>query len=267
MKKLFTFLAVSSLFMACNDEKATQDPSITPTPKISTVKTLTYTVIAQYPHDTASYTEGLELHNGKLYESGGDFINSMVQSGDLKTGKIDKKYKMGSPTIFGEGLTILNDKLYQLTWQTHDVYVYDVKDITKVIQKFTWPYEGWGMTNNGTDLIITTGGTDLYFVDPATFKVKNSVHIHDDNGPVDSVNELEYVDGFVWGNVYTTKDILKIDPTTGAVVGKMSFNNLPGTDSIPGRTEYFNGIAYDSKSKSFFITGKRWPKIYEVKVN
>jgi glutaminyl-peptide cyclotransferase len=267
MKKLFTLLAVSSLFMACNNEKATEDPSIIPTPKISTVKPIAYNIIAQYPHDTASYTEGLELYNGKLYESGGDFINSMVQSGDLKTGKIDKKYKMGTSTIFGEGITILNRKLYQLTWKTHDVYVYDVKDITKVIKKFTWPYEGWGMTNNGTDLIITTGGTDLYFVDPATFKVKNSVHIHDDNGPVDSVNELEYVDGFVWGNVYTTKDILKIDPQTGAVVGKMSFNNLPGTDSIPDRTEYFNGIAYDSTSKSFFITGKRWPKIYEVKLN
>jgi len=267
MKKLFTLLTIASLFMACNGEEETEDRSIQPTVKTSTVKSISYNIIAQYPHDTASYTEGLELYNGKLYESGGDYINSVLQYGDLKTGKIEKKNNMGSATIFGEGITILNGKLYQLTYQTHDVFVYDVKDITKVIQKFTWPYEGWGMTNNGTDLIITTGGTDLYFVDPATFKIKNTVHIHDDNGPIDSVNELEYVNGFVWGNVYTTKDILKIDPQNGAVVGKMSFNNLPGTDSIPGRTDYFNGIAYDSTSKSFFITGKRWPKIYEVKLN
>ena len=264
MKKLFTLLTIASLFMACND---TEEPDVEPVIKTSNVKTIPYNIIAQYPHDTASYTQGFELYKGKLYEGGGDYVNSKLQSGDLKTGKIDKKHMMGTSTIFGEGITILNEKLFQLTWQTHDVYVYDVKDITKVIQKFTWPYEGWGITNNGTDLIITTGGTDLYFVDPTTFKIKNTVHIHDDNGPVNSVNELEYIEGFVRGNVYTTKDILKIDPQTGAVVGKMSFNNLPGKDSIPGRTDYFNGIAYDSASKSFFVTGKRWPKIYEVKLN
>ena len=267
MKKLLTLFTTAAVLIACNNNKETENKSIEPVVKTSTAKTISFNIVAQYPHDTASYTEGLEIYNSKLYESGGDYINSVLQYGDIKTGKIDKKNKMGSATIFGEGITILNGKLYQLTYQTHDVFVYDVKDITKVIQKFTWPYEGWGMTNNGTDLIITTGGTDLYFVDPATFKIKNTVHIHDDNGPIDSVNELEYVKGFVWANVYLTKDILKIDPATGAVVGKMNFNNLPGNDSIPGRTEYFNGIAYDSTNNSFFITGKRWPKIYEVKVN
>lgn len=267
MKKLLTLFTAAAVLIACNDNKETENKSIEPGVKTSTAKTISFNIVAQYPHDTASYTEGLEIYNSKLYESGGDYINSVLQYGDIKTGKIDKKNKMGSATIFGEGITILNGKLYQLTYQTHDVFVYDVKDITKVIQKFTWPYEGWGMTNNGTDLIITTGGTDLYFVDPATFKIKNTVHIHDDHGPIDSVNELEYVKGFVWANVYTTKDILKIDPATGAVVGKMNFNNLPGTDSIPGRTEVLNGIAYDSTANSFFITGKRWPKIYEVKVN
>ena len=266
MKKLISILSIAIILMACNDDKITEDETIIPV-KTNSVKTIAYNIIAQYPHDTASYTEGLEIYNGKLYESGGDFKNSFLQVGDLKTGKIDKTHKMGTDSIFGEGITILNGKIYQLTWRTHEVYVYDVKDITKVIQQFTWPYEGWGMTNNGTDLIITTGGTDMYFVDPTNFKIKNTVHIHDDYGPVDSVNELEYVDGFVYGNEYTKKDILKINPQTGEVVGKMNFNNLPGTDSIPGRTEYFNGIAYDSTSKSFFITGKRWPKIYEVKLN
>ena len=266
MKKILTVLFIAVAITACNDEKETEDPTIAPA-NTNSVKNIPYNIIAQYPHDTASYTEGLEIYNGKLYESGGDFKNSFLQVGDLKTGKIDKTHKMGTDSIFGEGITILNGKIYQLTWRTHDVFVYDVKDVTKVIQKFSWPYEGWGLTNNGTDLILTTGGTDLYFVDPTNFKVKNTVHIHDDNGPVDSVNELEYVDGFVWGNVYTTKDILKINPQTGAIVGKMNFNSLPGTDSIPNRTEYFNGIAYDSTSKSFFVTGKRWPKIYEVKLN
>jgi glutaminyl-peptide cyclotransferase len=255
------------IYKSCKPE--VEDPDTPETPTVSSsVKVIPYTIISQYPHDTASYTEGLEFYNGKLYESGGDFKNSLLQFGDAKTGKIEKTQKMGTDKIFGEGITILNGKLYQLTWQTHEVFVYDVKDISKVIQQFTWPYDGWGMTNNGTDLIITTGGADLYFVDPATFKVKNIVHIHDNTGPVDSVNELEYVEGFVWGNVYQTNDIVKINPQTGEIVGKMNFDNLLDPQSkLQSRAEYFNGIAYDSTSKTFFITGKRWPKIYEMRVN
>jgi glutaminyl-peptide cyclotransferase len=260
-------LIAAAIYKSCKTEDETTDESDTPAVS-SSVKVIPYSIISQYPHDTSSYTQGLEFYNGKLYESGGDFKNSLLQFGDAKTGKIDKTHKMGTDKIFGEGITILNGKLYQLTWQTHEVFVYDVKDITKVIQQFTWPYDGWGITNNGTDLIITTGGTDLYFVDPTTFKVKNSVHIHDNTGPLDSVNELEYVDGFVWGNVYQTRDILKINPQTGEVVGKMNFDNLlDPKDAIGTRAEFMNGIAYDSTSKTFFITGKRWPKIYEMRLN
>jgi glutaminyl-peptide cyclotransferase len=259
------FLAFTLTIFSCGGEDATE----TETPTVaSSVKTITYNIIASYPHDTATYTQGLEFYNGKLYEGGGDFQNSVLQFGDAKTGKHDKVNKMGTPTLFGEGITILNGKLYQLTWESHDVFVYDVNDISEVIQKFNWPYDGWGITNNGTDLLITTGGTDLYFVEPATFKIKNTVHIHDDNGPVDSVNELEFVDGFVYGNIYQTKDIVKIDPATGAIVGKMNFNNLPdATDIIPGRTDVLNGIAYNKETKTFFITGKRWNKLYEIKLN
>jgi glutaminyl-peptide cyclotransferase len=267
MKKIFYFFTIATLFTACGGD--TEEPETEePIKPASNVKVIPYTIIAQYPHDTASFTEGLEFHNGKLYESGGEYKSSLLMFGDVKTGKADKKNMMGTDSIFGEGITILNGKLYQLTYTTHDVFVYDVNDITKVKQRFSWPYEGWGMTNNGTDLIITSGSTDLYFVDPETFKIKNTVHIHDNNGPVSQVNELEYVDGFVWGNVWQTNDILKIDPKTGAVVGKMSFNNLlEPKDIVEGRTDVMNGIAYDSTSKTFFITGKRWPKMFEVRVN
>ncbi len=261
-------LVAAAIYKSCKPEETEPiDENENPKPS-SAVKILSYTTLAQYPHDTASYTEGLEFYKGKLYESGGDFANSVLQVGDAKSGKIEKKHKMGTDKIFGEGITILNGKLYQLTWKTNQVYVYDVNDITKVVQQFTWPYDGWGMTNNGTDLIITTGGTDLYFVDPANFKVKNIVHIHDDNGPVSQVNELEYVNGFVWGNIYETKDIVKIDPQSGMIVGKMNFENLLDQKYyVETRAEYMNGIAYDSTSKTFFITGKRWPKIFEVRVN
>lgn len=269
MKRLFALAMLALMLNSCNnnDEENDNTSADVTVIKSPAVKTIAYNLIAQYPHDTASYTEGLEFYNGKLYESGGDYANSVLQFGDVVTGKIEKKNKMGTDKIFGEGITILNGKLYQLTYTTNVAYVYDVNDISKVIKTFPWPYEGWGMTNNRTDLFISTGGADIYTVDPETFKIKSTLHVHDDNGPVFNVNELEYVEGFVWANIYQSKDIIKINPQTGAIVGKMNFNNLPGKDSVANRTEYFNGIAYDSTKKSFFVTGKRWPKIYELKIN
>ena len=276
MKRILFFgasiLFVVLFFNACGSGNVKDGGEATPT-KVPAIKTLAYTPIGEYPHDTASFTEGLEFYNGKLYESGGDLGTSALQYGDAKTGKIDKEHKL-SPALFGEGITILNGKLYQLTYQSHNVFVYDVKDITKVIQQFTWPYEGWGMTNNGTDLIITTGGTDLYFVDPATFKIKNTVHIHNDQGPVDSVNEIELVDGFIYGNVFANSDIyptttiLKINPANGEIVGTLDCSKLQAmADKVVGRPDVFNGIAYNKESKTFFVTGKRWNKIYEISLN
>lgn len=268
----YIYLAICTLaLISCKDET---EESEVPTPaKESKVKVLNFNIKAEYPHDTASFTEGLEFFNGKLYESGGDIGTSQLQFGDAKTGKIEKKNKM-SPTIFAEGITILNGKLYQLTYQSHDVFVYDVKDITKVIQKFTWPYEGWGMTNNGTDLMITTGGTELYFVDPATFKVKSTVRIHNEAGAVDNVNEIEFVDGFVYGNVwlestiYPTTTILKINPTTGEIVGTIDCSKVQAVqDKLIGRPDVMNGIAFNKESNTFFVTGKRWNKIYEFSLN
>jgi glutaminyl-peptide cyclotransferase len=271
------FLAVPALYFSltgCNGNDGDNPETVEPA-KESKVKVLNFNVIGEYPHDTASFTEGLEFFNGKLYESGGDIGTSQLQFGDAKTGKIEKKNKM-SPTIFAEGITILNGKLYQLTYQTHDVFVYDVKDITKVIQKFTWPYEGWGMTNNGTDLMITTGGTELYFVDPATFKVKSTVRIHNEAGEVDSVNEIEFVDGFIYGNVfanssiYPTTTILKINATNGEIVGTIDCSKLQSPqDKVigSGRQDVFNGIAYNKETKTFFVTGKRWNKMYEFSLN
>jgi glutaminyl-peptide cyclotransferase len=268
MKKLFTIITIALFITSCGDDEV--EPENKPTPT-SSVKTINYTVIGEYPHDTASFTQGLEIHNGKLYESSGDFENSSIQFGNIrsKVVSIEKKHKMGSDKIFAEGMTFLKGKAYQITWQTHEVFVYDEKDITKPIQKMTWTLDGWGITNDGTDLLITSGGSDLHVVDAATFKIKNSVHIHDDAGPVDSVNELEYVDGFVWGNIWLTNDIIKIDAKTGAVVGKISFNNLLTTNDIVGNAgeKTMNGIAYDSTSKTFFVTGKRWPKIFEVRLD
>jgi glutaminyl-peptide cyclotransferase len=262
-------LIAAAIYKSCKPDVNADEEGET-IPNASNVKPIPYSIIAQYPHDTATFTEGLEFFNGKLYESGGDYKNSVLRFGNAKTGVAEKINKMGTDSIFGEGITILNGKLYQLTYTTHQVFVYDINNITKPIKTLTWPnMQGWGMTNNGTDIILTTGDTDLYFVDPETFKIKSTVHIHDDNGPVKKVNELEYVDGFVWANIWETNDIIKIDPKSGAVVGKMNFNNLLPTNEIIGNggEATMNGIAYDSNSKTFFLTGKRWPKMYELRVN
>ncbi|MBK9486917.1 MAG: glutaminyl-peptide cyclotransferase [Chitinophagaceae bacterium] len=236
-----------------------------PTPVIS------YSVVAEYPHDTSAYTQGLEFHNGKLYEGTGDYETSSLRITDYKTGTVEKKHVMGTNKIFGEGITIFKNKIYQLTWEDHIVYVYDVNNIDKPIQTFKWPYAGWGITNNGTDLIISDGTVNLYFVNADDFRLKSTISVSDNAGSIDSINELEYIDGFVYANIYQRDEIIKIDPNSGHVVGKMDLSGFKqkffANQDIPGRTDVLNGIAYDSATKKFLVTGKRWPKMFELKFN
>jgi len=148
------------------------------------------------------------------------------------------------------------------------VYVYDVANIDKPIKTFNWPYEGWGITNNGTDLIISDGTAKLYFVNPDDFRLKSTISVTENGSPIPYLNELEYVEGFVFANVYQTDKIVKIDPNSGFVVGKIEFRDaLKNRFVSNNRTDYFNGIAYDSVTKKFLITGKRWPKMFELKFN
>ena len=271
MKQFLAIAITIFLFSACNTNNGSpdSDPTITPLPTgIAAPKIISYTVMAQHPHDTSAYTQGLQFYNGKMYEGTGDFTTSSLRITDYKTGNVEKKHLMGSDKIFGEGINIFNNKIYQLTWQSNIVYVYDVKNIDKPIKTFKWPYQGWGITNNGKELIVSDGTANLYFVNPDDFKVKNTLAVEDNNGPVQELNELEYIDGFVYANVYQADYIVKIDPESGHVVGKMTMNNLlQASDNVPGRTDVLNGIAYDSISKTMFITGKRWPKLFEVKLN
>ena len=232
---------------------------------------ISYTIVAEYPHDTSAYTQGLEFHNGKLYEGTGDFKTSSLRIIDYKTGRVERKHVMGTDSIFGEGITIFKNKIYQLTWESKIVYVYDVKNIDNPIKTFSWPYEGWGLTNNGTDLIISDGSAKLYFVNPDDFRLKSTIAVTENSSPVSYLNELEYIDGFVFANIYQTDKIVKIDPASGFVVGKMDFTGIKEkffpNQIILGRTDYFNGIAYDSATKKFMVTGKRWPKMFELKLN
>jgi glutamine cyclotransferase len=269
--KLFRLcICLSLIFSACNGNQTTnttvQDNSNPPPPLIS------YSIVKVYPHDTSSYTEGLEWKNNSLYESGGNYgssklFQSSLDGKPLKSISLTKEY-------FGEGITVLNNKIYQLTWNEHKVFVYDAITFKK-INELTWPYEGWGMTNDGKNIIISTGSSNLYFVDPSNFKILNQISVTDNYGPVSLVNELEFVDGFIYSNVYETDYILKIDPQTGKVLGKVDCSGLlqksgmnynpqkyPGTNG-----NVLNGIAYDSTKKAFYITGKMWPALFEIKLN
>ncbi|MFL9484221.1 glutaminyl-peptide cyclotransferase [Chitinophagaceae bacterium LWZ2-11] len=252
---------------ACNNDKPSSDSSSTGTTGVTMPATLSYTVLNVYPHDTAAFTEGLEWHGGFLYESTGEH-NSKLAKVNLKDGKDVQKITFPS-TTFGEGITVINDKLYQLTYQQGVCYVYDFKTFKK-IGEFTYDGEGWGMTTDGKHLINNNGGDKLYFRDPETFKVTNIVSVSDNNGPLGAINELEWVDGVIYANVYMTNTIVKIDPETGKVLAKADMSGLLekyGQGANIEHVDVLNGIAYNKDTKTFYITGKYWPKLFEVKFN
>ena len=276
MKQLLPLLLII-LFAGCSNNNTDDNAEETPanTTGIAAPKILSVMVLAEYPHDTAAFTEGLFVHNGKMYESTGQFKESMIQINDIKTGSTEKKYPIKDSTIFGEGINILNDKLYQLTYQNHLVFVYNLNDLTKPIKTFPWQTEGWGMTNNGTELIISDGGREgnLYFVNPDDFKIKRILQVRDNFGAVDNLNELEYINGTIFANVWGGDYILQIDPSNGHVIGKIQTAELLKSFYATYPIDYqsldnvLNGIAYDSTSKKIFITGKKWPKLFELQFN
>lgn len=273
MKKFYYLAIASALFLAaCNggDSNGNGTTGTTTTPTTSAdIPNIPYQVINIYPHDTAAYTEGLFFHEGDLYEStGGD--KSFIVKRTIQDAKPIKQMELMKP-FFGEGIAILDGKLYQLTWQEHKAFVYDAKTWNK-IGEFNWPQEGWGMTTDGKNLIISTGSSNIYYVNPKDFSVEKIVGVTNNYGPVPRINELEYVDGMIYANVFMTDEIVKIDPTSGKVVGVLNLtdiNQKNGINYAPGGNDgndVLNGIAYNPDTKTFFVTGKRWPKIFEIKL-
>ena len=222
----------------------------------------TYSIVNVYPHDKNAFTEGLVFENGVLYESTGLYGNSTLRRVELETGKILQLYVLPNQ-FFGEGITIFDDKIIQLTWQSHRGFVYD-KDSFDLLQKFDYPTEGWGITNNGSRLIMSDGTATLYFLDPVTFEKVGQVEVHD-TGPVTELNELEYIHGKVYANIWLEEKIAIINPQTGQVEGWI---NLSGINDLENQdpNNVLNGIAYDAKEDRLFVTGKRWSQLFEIKL-
>jgi glutamine cyclotransferase len=267
MKKILAYSLVLLYFTGCKND-SNGDNSNEIAGAIPAPVNINYNIVQSYPHDTSSFTQGLIWQDNMLYESTGLEGHSKLMKVDIKDGKASEAVAL-DPSIFGEGITLLNGKIYQLSWQNHKVFVYDLKTFRK-LKEMSWPHEGWGITHNGKELIISTGDSNLYFVDPETFQIKNTIGVRDHNGPVGNLNELEYVDGAVYSNVYLTDYIIKIDPNNGNILGRMDMSGLLQKSGKAVNVQeglVLNGIAYDSTKKSMYITGKKWPLLFEMKLN
>lgn len=221
-----------------------------------------YRVLASYPHDIKAFTEGLVYFNGYLYEGTGLNGKSSLRQQDLESGEVLRS--VGLPQqYFGEGITILGGRVFQLTWQSHIGFVYDLNFTP--MQEFSYATEGWGLTHNGSHLIMSDGTSNLYFIDPASLAVVGQVQVRDGGNPVARLNELEYVDGEVWANVWQTDLVARISPESGKVLGWVNFTGLlTPTEGIGA--DVLNGIAFDHEGNRTLVTGKYWPKIFEVEL-
>lgn len=232
---------------------------------------LTYKVVGTLPHDTAAYTEGFELHGGKIYEGTGTYENSFVSVSDTSAGKLEKKFPLKDKSIYGEGISILGNQLFQLTYQNHVAYVYDLKDLTKPTGTFNWPQEGWGMTNDGKNLYVSVGSSIIYKLDPKSFAVIGQIQVTDNLGTVDQLNELEYVDGFLYINQWQTTKILKVDVSTGKVAGIIDcfglLSNYAPDYTPKSEDSVLNGIAWDKTHQLLYVTGKNWPLIFKLRLD
>jgi glutamine cyclotransferase len=219
------------------------------------------TVIAAFPHDPTAFTQGLAIYQGKLFEGTGQYGASSIRSVDIESGEVDRFLPINR-LYFGEGITIVGNRLYQLTWQNGVGFVYDV-DTFAPIQTFRYAGEGWGLTFDGHNLILSDGTETLRFLDPEDFRVVRSVQVSDGERPVVRLNELEYINGEIWANVWYEDRIARISPATGLVVDWVDLSAIYPASQRPS-DNVLNGIAFDAVNNRLFVTGKNWPQLFEL---
>ena len=278
MSKLFIFFGFLSLLASCNGGNVNNpdSSSVQLENKVPDTRQIIYNLLNAYPHDTAAFTQGLEIYQGHLYESTGLIGRASLRKVDLKTGKILLQKNIDTP-YFTEGLTIMNDTLYQLTWENNIVFLYNPKDL-KLIKKIPWSAQGWGITHDKKNLFISDGSDKIYVVRPGDLKLERVISVFDNAGPVNNLNELEFINGHIYANRWQYEYLLQINPSTGQVIGKIDLKDILAKNSkvslsylsAPGSTGnqmggVLNGIAWDSASGKMLVTGKLWPYIFEIK--
>jgi glutamine cyclotransferase len=235
---------------------------------------LKFTILNTYPHDIKAYTQGFEFYKDTLLEGTGNGEGAgtrtrgvtSIRKTDFKTGKVTKEVDLPD-NVFGEGITVLNGKLFQLTYRNNEAYVYDVNTFKK---EKTLPYfkqtEGWGLTNDGTHLYMSDGSEKIYILNPDTFEMIDYINVYTNSNKIESVNELEWINGKIWANIYQREAIAIINPKNGAVENIINCSELKKKVTNHPDLDYFNGIAYNPKTKTVFVTGKNWDKTFEIKV-
>ncbi len=224
-----------------------------------------YEVVHAYPHDPSAFTEGLFYLNGFIYESTGLEQHSSIRKVRLETGEVLQKYEV-PPQYFGEGIVNWDDRLISLTWTSHTGFVRDLKTF-KPLRQFHYDGEGWGLTQDGLQILMSDGTSEIRFLNPKTLLPTGRIDVTLDGKPVKNLNELEWVKGEIYANVWQTNWILRIDPHDGRVVGAIDMSGLlDAADIVRGQTDVLNGIAYDAKGDRLFVTGKNWPKLYEIRL-
>lgn len=272
------FLPFILLLTACggaSEDGGVETPSSEAMPEPALIS---YSVVNAYPHDTAAFTQGLELYDGRLYESTGLVGRSSVRRTDLKTGSHDILKQIGDP-YFAEGLTIFRDTAYQLTWQNKEVFVYDARTL-KPIRSLAWSGDGWGIAHDSIQLYISDGTDKIYVVRPGDLKLLRVISVYDQSGPVNNLNELEFIDGQLFANRWQYDVIVRIDPSSGRVTGRLDLAGLLTRNSkaslayltTPGSSAeqhgaVLNGIAWDAVRRRLLVTGKLWPHIFELKID
>ncbi len=223
-----------------------------------------YSLVRSFPHDPNAYCQGLVFHDGFLYEGTGNYGESTLRKVELETGKVVQQHKLDDQ-LFGEGITIWEKQIIQLTWKSRQAIMYDLATFQEQ-QRFAYRGEGWGLTHDGQSLIMSDGTSTLRFLDPKTFEVQRQLVVRDGNRRISNLNELEYVEGEIYANIWYDDRIARISPSTGKVIAWLDLSRLYPRAQRPHRDAVLNGIAYDQQQRRLFVTGKDWPQLYELRL-
>jgi len=222
-----------------------------------------YRVVNEYAHDPKAYTQGLQYDDGWLYEGTGNYGTSSIRRVNLETGEVSK-IRILDQSLFGEGITVFGERIYQVTYKSQVGFIYDKSSFEEIQKVYYQNREGWGLSHNGEELIMSDGTHVIYFLDPEMFTINRQIEVYDQEGPAQSLNELEYIHGKIWANRYYTDEIVIIDPETGKVEGRINLKGILKTTDRKSSTDVLNGIAWDAEKERIFVTGKYWPKLFEI---